>query len=109
MRAGYKVLWTAVAESDLREIVTFIARDSPANALTVLNKIRESASTLYASPEHGRIVPELHAEGIVIYRELIVSPWRLLYRIADGNVYVSAVLDSRRNVEDILLQRLIKP
>ncbi|TLU57960.1 MAG: plasmid stabilization protein, partial [Chlorobium sp.] len=39
----------------------------------------------------------------------IVAPWRVLYRIADGNIYVSAVLDSRRNVEDILLQRLIKP
>jgi len=109
MSAGCRVLWTAVAESDLREIVMFIARDSPANALTVLNKIRERASTLYASPERGRIVPELHAEGIVIYRELIISPWRLLYRIADGIVYVSAVIDSRRNVEDILLQRLIKP
>ena len=109
MSSGYAVLWTAVAESDLREIITFIARDNSANALNALKKIRERVATLYTSPERGRIVPELQAEGIFLYRELIVAPWRVLYRIADGNIYVSAVLDSRRNVEDILLQRLIMP
>ncbi len=108
MSAGYSVLWTEVAEKDLREIITFIAGDNVPNALHVLENIRDKASTLYAFPERGRVVPELQSNGIFIYRELIISPWRLLYRIADRNVYVTAVLDSRRNVEEILLQRLIQ-
>jgi plasmid stabilization system protein ParE len=108
MSAGYSVLWTEVAEKDLREIIAFIAGDNVPNALHVLEKIRDKASTLYAFPERGRVVPELQSNGIFIYRELIISPWRLLYRIADRNVYVTAVLDSRRNVEEILLQRLIQ-
>ena len=108
MSAGYSVLWTEVAEKDLREIITFIAGDNVPNALHVLENIRDKASTLYAFPERGRVVPELQSSGIFIYRELIISPWRLLYRIADRNVYVTAVLDSRRNVEEILLQRLIQ-
>ena len=108
MSAGYSVLWTEVAEIDLREIITFIAGDNVPNALHVLENIRDKASTLYAFPERGRVVPELQSNGIFIYRELIISPWRLLYRIADRNVYVTAVLDSRRNVEEILLQRLIQ-
>ncbi|MFZ4802824.1 MAG: type II toxin-antitoxin system RelE/ParE family toxin [Chlorobium sp.] len=108
MSAGYSVLWTEVAEKDLREIIAFIAGDNVPNALHVLENIRDKASTLYAFPERGRVVPELQSNGIFIYRELIISPWRLLYRIADRNVYVTAVLGSRRNVEEILLQRLIQ-
>lgn len=108
MSAGYSVLWTEVAEKDLREIIAFIAGDNVPNALHVLENIRDKASTLYAFPERGRVVPELQSNGIFIYRELIISPWRLLYRITDSNVYITAVLDSRRNVEDILLQRLLQ-
>ena len=107
MSAGYSVLWAEVAERDLREIITFIAGDNVPNALHVLEN-GDKASALYAFPERGRVVPELQSNGIFIYRELIISPWRLLYRIADSNVYVTAVLDSRRNVEEILLQRLIQ-
>ena len=33
--------------------------------------------------------------------------WRLLYRIDRRRVYVIALLDSRRNLKDILLERLI--
>ena len=108
MSAGYRVLWTEVAEKDLREVIAFLAADNPQNALSVLEKIRDKAATLFASPERGRVVPELHSCGIFVYRELMISPWRVLYRIAEHNVYVTAVLDSRRNVEDILLHRLIQ-
>ena len=108
MSAGYSVLWAEVAERDLREIIAFIASDNLQNALRVLEKIRDKSAELYAFSERVRVVPELHSCGIFIYRELIVSPWRVLYRIAEGNVYIMAVLDSRRNVEDILLHRLIR-
>jgi plasmid stabilization system protein ParE len=102
----YQIVWAAVAESDLKEIIEFIALDSPANAFKILNKIKQSASNLYAFPERGRVVPELQDQGILTYRELIVPPWRIVYRISAKDVYVLSVLDSRRNVEDILLKRL---
>jgi toxin ParE1/3/4 len=108
MSTGYRVLWTEVAERDLREIIVFIAGDTVQNALQVLEKIKDRAAALYISPERGRVVPELQSSGIFVYRELIISLWRVLYRIADSNVYITAVLDSRRNFEDILLHRLIR-
>lgn len=108
MSARYLVKWAAVAENDLKQIIDYIAIDSPGNALQILNKIRQKASTLYTFPERGRIVQELHGQGIQTYRELIVAPWRIIYRISDTTVYVLSVIDSRRNVEDILLDRLIK-
>ena len=108
MNPKYQVVWATVAENDLREIIGFISVESPGNALTILKKIKERSSSLYTLPEKGRIVPELQDQGISQYRELIISSWRLIYRIAEHKVYVLSVIDSRRNVEDILLKRLIQ-
>jgi toxin ParE1/3/4 len=108
MNKKYKVAWAAVAEIDLIQIIDYMAADSPGNALQVLKKIRQKASSLYSFPERGRIVPELQDQGIQTYRELIVPPWRIIYRITDVTVFVLSVIDSRQNVEDILLNRLLK-
>jgi len=102
----YKILWADVAKQDLSDIIEYIAIDNPANALKILQKIRKMASILHSLPERGRVVPELQDQGILIYREILTAPWRIIYRISDKNVYVLSVLDARRNVEDILLKRL---
>ena len=107
MNPKYQVVWATVAENDLREIIGFISVESPGNALTILKKIKERSSSLYTLPERGRIVPELQDQGISQYRELVIPPWRLIYRIAERKIFVLSVIDSRRNVEDILLNRLI--
>ena len=107
MNPKYEIIWTNVAENDLKDIIEYIAIDSHRNALTILTNIKQHASTLYTLPERGRIVPELQAQGILQYRELIVPPWRLIYRIDERKIYVLSVIDSRRNVEDILLSRLV--
>lgn len=104
----FKVLWSEVGEKDLLIILEYMAADNPDQALKKLREIKQKAGDLYAFPERGRIVPELLAQGILIYRELVVSPWRIIYRIADKRVYVLSVLDSRRNVEDLLLSRLTR-
>ncbi len=104
----YKVHWAVVAEDDLKDIIFYIAENSPANARTIFEKIKEKASSLTQFPERGRTLPELQGQGIFLYREIIVAPWRMIYRISDKKVYILSVLDSRQNVEDILLKRMIK-
>jgi len=108
MNKKYKVEWATVAEMDLKQIIDYVAADSPGNALQILKKVKQKASSLYTFPERGRIVPELQSQGIHIYRELIVAPWRIIYRISDVAVFILTVIDSRQNVEDILLNRLFK-
>ena len=107
MSDNYIIEWAKVAEKDLKGIIEYIAEDSPSNTLKILKKIKQKASSLYTLPERGRIVPELQAQGILIYREIIIPPWRIIYRISERKVYVLSVLDARQNVEDILLKRLI--
>jgi plasmid stabilization system protein ParE len=108
MSTKYKVHWAGVAEDDLKNMILYIAENSPTNARIIFEKIKEKASSLTQFPERGRIVPELQAQGIFLYRELIVAPWRIIYRISDKKIFVLSVLDSRQNAEDILLIRLVK-
>jgi toxin ParE1/3/4 len=105
----FNVLWTRTAEQDLESIIEYIARDSVDNALKALQAIRSKASNLGTLPDRGRVVPEMKACGISIYRELVVSPWRVIYRTESKTVIVLAVIDARRNLEDILLDRFLYP
>ena len=106
MSKTYKINWANVAENDLIEIIEYISIDRPDNALKILQKIKKMASSFYSLTEHGRVVPELQDQAILIYREIVIPPWKIMYRISDHDVYVLTVLNARQNVEDILLKRL---
>jgi plasmid stabilization system protein ParE len=106
MRQAYDVTWSKTAERDLFAIVEYFADDSPQQAYELFKKLGKKASSLRTFPDRGRVIPELQQQGITQYRELIATPWRIIYRISERNVYVLSVLDSRRSVEDILLRRL---
>ena len=107
MKKVHGVRWSETSQNDLKSIVEYIAEDSPSRAYEVFIEIKTKASSLRTFPDRGRIVPELQDQGITQYRELIVAPWRIIYRISEETVYVLSVLDSRQNVEDILLKRLL--
>ena len=107
MKRTHVVRWSQTAERDLKAIVEYITEDSPTRAYDVFNDIKAKATSLHALPDRGRIVPELQDQGIMQYRELVVPPWRIIYRVSEEIVYVLSVLDSRQNVEDILLKRML--
>lgn len=107
MNQPYGVSWTKTARSDLLQIVSYLKCHSPQAASAVYVSIKEKALELDRFAERGRIVPELQSQGVFHYRELIVANWRLIFKIVGKTVFVVAVLDSRRNLEDILLQRLL--
>jgi len=107
-KGDYEVLWARTAEEDLQGIIAYIAADSVDEALRVLGRIRTAAVALGSLPERARLVPELKEQGVSLYREIVVALWRMLYRIIDRKVYVLGVFDSRRNLEDLLLERLLR-
>ena len=108
MSKTYKVKWTSNAKEDLLNIVDYIKRDSLSAARKVYEQIKEKAQSSNFSPLRGRVVPELQKEGITIYRELIVQPWRVMYKIENDTVYIMAIFDSRQNIEELLLQKLLR-
>ncbi len=104
----YKVVWTFTAKKDLEDIIEYISKDSIEIAIEKYETIKNTALRLDKYPEQGRIIPELLDQNIRKYREIIISPWRLMYKIEGSFVYVMAVIDGRRNIEDILLKKQLR-
>jgi toxin ParE1/3/4 len=103
----YFVKWAAPAREDLNEIIEYIAQTNIIYAVKVLDKIELAVKNLDAFPKRGRIVPELERYGYILYREIIVDYWRITYKIENDIVYIMIIIDGRRNVEDIILKKII--
>ena len=103
-----EVLWTETAQADLEHVVSFIAEDDIASALAVAERVQRRYETQGQHPERGRVVPELRAMGTPTHRELIEGPWRIVYRYDERGVSVVSVLDGRRDLSSLLLERLVR-
>ncbi len=103
----YQVFWTQTAQWDLKRIIEYVVADSEIQARKIYLTIKLKADNLQHLPLRGRIVPELRYFSVLTYRELISPPWRIIYKMEENKVWVLAVIDGRRNVEDILLDRFI--
>ena len=104
----FEVLWTKNAEFDLESIIEYIKTDSVKLAKDIFFEIRNRCNDLSTFPASGRIVPELQQIGVLKYRELIYKRWRIVYKIENDKIFIVAVVDSSRDIEDILFQRLLK-
>jgi plasmid stabilization system protein ParE len=105
---SYRIVWTDNAEAMLDEIIAFIAEDSPKSACKVLGRIKSRIEKLDQSPQGGRYVPELLEFGLRTYREVIVKPWRIIYRVGKRTIFILIVIDSRRNVSEYLMRELYR-
>ena len=104
----YIVEWAPAARQDLRHIARYLARDSISAARNVAKRIRARVESLAELPERGRRIPELAVHGLSSEREIVASPYRVVYSIGRERVRILAVLDGRRDLEDLLLERLIE-
>ena len=104
----YLVVWSESAAFDLNSIVSFIAVDSMQNARETFAKIKKECQLLERFPDLGKIPVELEALQIGGYRELSINPWRIFYRKQANQIVILAVVDSRRDLEDALWNRLMR-
>ena len=105
----FKVVWTGAAACDLLRLASWVAAESPTDATALLERLRRRVGALATAPARGRVVPELTFFGIVVLREVVERPYRIVYRIAGRSVLVLGVFDGRRELEDVLLERLTAP
>lgn len=103
----YKISWSNNARFDLKQIIEYIKIDNIKTAKNIYSQIKEESNKLYYYPERKRVVPELQQIGISKYRELIFKRWRIIFKIEKNIVYILLVVDSCRNLEDILFSRLL--
>lgn len=106
---NYKIYIIADAEEDIISIYKYVAiNDSVQKAEILLKSIEERISNLSELANRGHIPPELERVGVYEYREIHFKPYRIIYQIIDSNIYVHCVLDSRRELEDLLQVRLLR-
>jgi plasmid stabilization system protein ParE len=67
-------------------------------------RIERILDTLGEMPERGRLVPELVELGYDEYRELITSPYRIVYEVGQ-DIVVVAIVDGRRQLGELLAER----
>jgi toxin ParE1/3/4 len=104
----HTVAWTEVAMRDVERLAAYLQDEAPLRADQIIDRIVSRGESLRSSPERGRTPPELRALGDRTWREVQESPWRILYRIAGRRVEIHGVLDGRRSLEDILMERLLQ-
>jgi toxin ParE1/3/4 len=105
---SFAVFLTADAACDLEDLYQYIAlHDTPEKAEHVLTNIEKVFSSLSESPVRGVWPKELLALGIRDYREVFFKPYRVIYRVAGGAVYILLIADGRRDMQLLLQRRLL--
>ena len=84
-----KVVWADPAIEDLDAIADYIALENPAAAHQLVQQVFSAVQTLQKFPQMGSLPAEL---GGLPYRQLIVPPCRIFYRIEENNVYIVHIL-----------------
>lgn len=108
MAESYGITWAPAALGDLNGILEYISiHDSPSASAHVYSTILGRTYSLALHPMRCRIAPEPNAVGITEYRELVVAPYRILFHIKGRVVGLVGVFDGRRNLEEILLARVL--
>ena len=85
---------TPTALSDLESLDAYIAEDNPASATAMVDRILTGIEALKRHPELGR-------KGRVAgTRELVVTPYIVVYRSARGAIEILSVIHGARRWPD---------
>lgn len=93
-------MWTDPALQDLDEIAEYIALDNPRAAARLVRLVFDSVERLERFPKSGRRPPELKRTP---YREVVVAPCRIFYRLEENTVYILHVMRAERMLRQYLL------
>lgn len=104
----FEVELTRGAEQDLESIVRYVTENgSPDIAEELLDALLAKVEALEQFPLRGAIPKELSDLGIKEYRQLLLKPYRLIYRIGGNKVFILVIADGRRDMQALLQRRLL--
>ena len=96
-----EIIWTEPALDDLDEIAEYIALDKLSAAENLVRQVFLRVDQLGDSPNSGRKVPELSPSK---YKEVIVGPCRIFYRVEGDSVYILHVMRVERDLRRFMLE-----
>jgi plasmid stabilization system protein ParE len=105
-----KIEWTPDGEESFSEIIEYFCIRAGENvARDIFDKINKEIELLAREKIKTKVSPELKDIGINDIYQLSINPWIVYYKISDDNkkVKILLVLDDRRNIERILIGKVI--
>lgn len=98
-----RIIWAEPALQELDEIAEYISLDDPAAAKKLVRKAFERVDHLVRHPKSGKLIEEIE---VSVYREILLPPCRIFYRIDDDIVYIIHVIREKQLLHtDILKSR----
>ncbi len=97
------------AEQDLKDLRRCVVKNfSQATWLKTFSKLKESIRNLAEFPLLGAVPPELESLNMNQYRQIISGMNRVIYEPRADAVYIYMIVDTRRDLETLLMQRLMR-
>jgi toxin ParE1/3/4 len=104
-----QVILSGMALADLLDINDYyLCEVSDRVASKIIDGLETAVNNLAEFPERGSIPKELLFLGIRQYRQVIEKPYRIIYETFDDKIVVHAILDGRRDVQSLLMQRILR-
>jgi plasmid stabilization system protein ParE len=91
MPRRYRVYITDTAQLDLEQVFYYVAQDSLQIAERFVSELEAKVYSLETLPERQPLIPENEYFG-TDYRHLIHRKYRIVYRIADGDVFILRII-----------------
>jgi len=105
----FEVFITQDAEDDIFAIYEYIFRNNGENnANYVFQQIKKTCLRLNSFPDRGHTPPELERINVYNYKEIHFKPYRIIYQIIENKVYIHCVFDGRRDLQEVLENRLFR-
>lgn len=97
------------AVEDILTVYNFILEcDGEAPAEAILTRLETRCYSLDKSASRGKFPDELTPFGNQKIGEVRESQWRIFYRAELDKIIVLAVLDGRRSMQELLLERMAR-
>lgn len=99
-----EIIWTGSAIHDLNEIAEYIALSNPIAANDLVKNIFAAVERLEQFPKSGKKPVEITKLN---YRELIINPCRLFYRISQTSIFIVHICRQERDLRKFLIEKAI--
>lgn len=95
-----QIIWTEPALDNLDDIAEYIAVSNVYAAKQLVERVFNKVHRLENFPDSGRVPEEI---SNLNYREVVVNPCRVFYKVDKDSVYILHVLRQERDLRKFLL------
>ena len=104
-----KIIWSEDAGNELLEIISYIKKHSgKIIANNIHKKLMQKIKDASENAEGRRLSPLLKEFGIIDIHQINVNPWSIYYRAENEVMIIISIIDMRRNLEEILYQKILE-